>query len=260
MKRLPLFILSLYFAAPLLAQSFDYDRESGQVSVKGKPVFLLVKNNGALNYSVRSMGGLELIAVSNGEMNREGRGDMPGYKFTFSHSGSACSFMPTGMGFTAPKLIIGTILRNQLIAADTVNEEGERKFVEANRGQFFAATARQARATSQAPPIANPAPAPASAAPAAMATAGSLRLEGDKAYLGTRLLASFRDQNEGSSRIVNIYGTDDVLVARAARSLPENGDWSIELSPTKTSLQLRYYNDRSLERIFEFLLAKGHLK
>lgn len=245
------------------AQSYSYDSNSGAVTIDGKPAFFVLKTGGTLGYTVRNSTGGDLIRVSNGEMNKEGRGDMAGYKFTFVASGSNCSFMPAGFGANAARQIIHTILRQKLIVSDTVNAESEARFVLANRGRYFGPGVPQvATAAVSGVPVQAPQPPPIDA-PATPGKTG-VRLQGDKIYSGNRLIGSFRSATDGAAETattsVLVYDSKDIQVAQVMRRANSTSDWTITLSADNKMLKLRYYPDRSLERVFELLQEQGYLR
>ncbi|RYY60647.1 MAG: hypothetical protein EOO12_15075 [Chitinophagaceae bacterium] len=259
MNRIFPLLTALLAAGTLQAQSYHFDRNTGEVTVGGKTAFYLARTSGTLGYAVRNAAGQDLIRVSNGEMDKEGRGDVAGYKFTFAASGNYCSFLPSSVGFNTQKSIINTVFRHSLVAADTVTASSERAFVLSNRGHYERPAPPQVaidtNTTAPAVPTAPTAAAPTSAT--LRTTSDSVWFNGEKAYAGNRLIGNFRRETDIHGLYV-IYGPDDLFVAKAG-CYPGCTEWNIETKDEKT-FRLRNYPDRSLERVFEFLLKFNYLK
>ncbi|RYZ16676.1 MAG: hypothetical protein EOO16_25415 [Chitinophagaceae bacterium] len=263
MNRIFPLLTALLAAGTLQAQSYHFDRNTGEVTVGGKTAFYLARTNGTLGYAVRNAAGQDLIRVSNGEMDKEGRGDVAGYKFTFAASGNYCSFLPSSVGFNTQKSIINTVFRHSLVAADTVTASSERAFVLSNRGHYERPAPPQVLVNIHTPEPTPQTPPPATAATSPTASANGIAVhdsvwfDGEKAYAGNRLVGNFHRETDIHGLYV-IYGPDDLFVAKAG-CYPGCAEWNIETKDEKT-FRLRNYPDRSLERVFEFLLKFHYLK
>lgn len=250
MNRLLCLLAALLCAATAFAQKYEFDKASELVTIDGKPAFYIVKQ-GTAQFSIRDLNKQELIRVSNGDMEQEGRSNVPGFKFTFSASGNYCSTLPMSLTFNWPKAIMAIIKSNALIENGSVPEASERTFVMSNKGYYHRTTTPQVVVNvsgSNGTGTATPPPA-------------HITVRGTKVYNNDEAIASFRQNTEGGVELVQVYNSSDqkVAVARHTQGKPDE-DWSIALSTENRTVSVLYHADAPLERLFQYLSEKGYLK
>jgi hypothetical protein len=255
MKRIFFCLILALTTLAGMAQKYDVSRKTGLMTLDERPYCYIIpaNNGGTKQFIVRDLQQQDLILVSENEgrkWNRETQafeGDE--FRFVFLQSHGWCGANSGGLSYNNYMRIAKILVRENLIVGGVVAATSEQNFIRKNAG-----VAGTVSSPSQpAAPTATPA-----AAPAATTTATTIRIAADKIYTGNKLVGSFsRTAEEGES--ITVYNVDDVIVARAKRAIT-GGDWDIEIAREQKKLGLRYYADRSIERLLQFLYDKGHLK
>ncbi|TCJ14484.1 hypothetical protein EPD60_10880 [Flaviaesturariibacter flavus] len=254
MKR-TFFLSLLLLAANLLrAQDIDVDRKTGLVTLNGREFcYIVPTSKGQVKqFNVQNLQHRDLIFVSENEGKRYNpqtqtyEGD--DYRVVFLDTRNWCTTMGRGLGHNNYHKIARMLVAERLLQDGAVVPESERLFVRKNHGVFNTRIEPAESVGKAGTGIEAPA-------------AGQVRIAGDKAYLGDRVIGSFRGNRTESTgeEAYTIYGPDDVQVATILRA-DQKADWRITIPAENKSYMLRYYPDRAVERLFQSLVEKGYLK
>lgn len=258
MKCLLLLHVALLSATVAIAQDLDIDKKTGLVSVDGKEAFYLTAKNKVLwqaDYSLENLSHEEL-AYLKAEKSREWNSasgsyqDATWYSVTFSKSGNYCE-LRNYTSLNIRKSLAKDIAAARLVVNGNVSPEAEQKFVVMHNGTFL-------KSQNAAPPVVvnvNSAPSPA----ASGAKAASIALSGEKIYNNDVLVGTFRTAASAGVTTVSVYGASDDKIATARHTDASEDDWEVALATDGKSMQLRYYKETPLLKLFKALAERGYL-
>ncbi len=261
MKHLIFILPIVLLSATALAQDLDIDKKTGLVTVDGKEAFYLTAKNKVLwqaDYSLENLSHEEL-AYLKAEKGREWNGasgsyqDVTWYSVTFSKSGNYCE-LRNYTSLNLRKSLAKDIAAARLVVNGSVSPEAEQKFVVMHNGTFLK------NQNAAAPPIVVNvnSSAPASATPAS-ARVASIALNGEKIYNNDALVGTFRTATSAGVTTVSVYGASDDKIATARHTDTSDDDWEVLLSADNKNLQLRYYKETPLLKLFKALAERGYL-
>ncbi len=259
MKYLLLVLQIMFLATTALGQDLDIDKKTGLVTVDGKEAFYLTAKNKVLwqaDYSLENLSHEEL-AYLKAEKGREWNGasgsyqDVTWYSVTFSKSGNYCE-LHNYTSLNIRKSLAKDIAAARLVVNGSISPEAEQKFVVMHNGTFLK------NQNAAAPPIVvNVNNSPSSAASGT--TAASIALNGEKIYNNDALVGTFRTATSAGVTTVSVYGASDNKIATARHKDASDDDWEVVLSADNKSLQLRYYKETPLLKLFKALAERGYL-
>lgn len=254
------FIIALLFSFQALAQNFDYDKKSGLVTVDGNASFYFVFTGNAFNpmYRLENLQHEELALFKKVNLGQKWdpysrkNQEILVYRVTFSNSLNTCD-IPVDF----PKSYVRNIVTYGLVKNNSIDPSAEERYVLAHGGQL-----QINRQPQQVVVNVNNTPN----VPTAPATETitirleDIKIESDKIYHQSRLVGSYKIGTSGNLTTVTIYDAADNKVAVATHTNNSDTDWELSIPAQSTKTEVRYYEDATLNRLFQNLLQKGLLK
>jgi hypothetical protein len=255
-----IFSLVLFAAAATsFAQDIIVDKKTGLVKVDGKDAFYLTPTNKTFlskDLRLENINHKELayIRTEDHAPNRPGEG----LTFTFSATGNYCDASDY-VSFNTSKTLARAIVAARLIVNDEISEEAERKFIVIHKGTFLkdpdAPRPAEVNVT-----VNNNTPAANNNASATPPQPADILVKENRIYNNSELVGSFKKSVSGPLDVISVYSKDDTKVADAKHVTNDNNaDWDIILADGK-KVTVLYNTTTPLEKLFKYLVEKGHLK
>ncbi|RYZ20716.1 MAG: hypothetical protein EOO16_15720 [Chitinophagaceae bacterium] len=258
MNRFFLTVLALLSFALSYAQEVDVDRKSGLVTVNGREFCYIVPTGAGRvrQFNVQNLQRQDLILVTENEgkvfNSRSQAYEGDDYRMVFLGTHNWCTANSRGLTYNNYLRIARLLVDERLIQDNSVHPEAERLFVRKNQG-IFNTRIEPGKQPAQTESTSTASGAISGKSPVAHAPASRLEvLQGDKYLIDGVVVGTFTRKGDA----VQLYSANDVKVATAVR---KGDEWELHTPSDEKRVSLRYYEDKSIERLFRYLQEKNYL-
>lgn len=261
MRNLLAFILMGLWASNVLAQNIEYDKKTGLVMVDGKAAFYFTLVGKAIDpdFKLENLDHKELAfykSMQIGEKYNTFSGKMQGvyvYRVTFSNSLNTCD---VEMNMT--KFIVKDIVNYSLVKNGEIDPSAEERYVLGNGGQLQRNNEPSKVVVNVgSQEVAAPTKAPN---PLDDISFEDISIENDQIYKKGKLTGSYKINTTDGTTTVTVYDAADNKVALASHIDNSDNDWNATIMETNQKMEIRYYTQAVLNRLFFSLIQKNILK
>lgn len=239
-------LLSLSLSAT--AQDVDVDKKTGLVQVDGVDAFYLTPKNKQLfvsDYSLENLQHKELAYLKYTSYP-----NVSYYYMVFTKTGNQC-MLKDNIVLGNIKHLAKMIAGANLVQANAVSEEEERKFIILHNGTFIR------------DPAATPPPAVVEKIIVASdnqrkTQVADIMVKENKIYNSSELVGVFKKTTEQDVTYITVYNANDAMICKASHpDKNKDADWNLLLDDK--AVTLLYNPSAPLEKLFKYLVEKGYL-